>query len=144
MLTMLRAAMLMTGMAFAQTEPQAPTEPPAQTQTPSQPPAHAAPSFDCNRAARVVVKRFMDSSSVVDPTAGSPTSMRRPRPSSCLRRRNSRADQRVWLASVTIAAISSTGNPPTYVDVYACLRDELNRREGLLRVVVASKQFTKP
>jgi uncharacterized protein YecT (DUF1311 family) len=55
-----------------------------------------------------------------------------------------RADQRVWQRDRDECGGRVHGNPPVYDDVDACLRRELNAREGLLRVVVASRQFTKP
>jgi uncharacterized protein YecT (DUF1311 family) len=143
MLTMMRAALLLAGVAFAQTEPQPQTPPP--TQPPSQTPAHAAPSFDCNRTVSVVEKEicaiseFADLDSRIATLFTQAQGIVSPRDAESLR-----ADQRVWLRERDACGNLIRGNPPIYVDVYACLRDQLNRREAFLRVVFASKQFTKP
>jgi uncharacterized protein YecT (DUF1311 family) len=147
MLTMVRAALLLTGVAFAQTEPQPQTQPPAQAapQAQSQTPARVAPSFDCNRAARVVEKEicaiseFADLDSRIATLFTQAQTIVSPRDTEALR-----ADQREWLRERDACGNLIHGNPPIYVDVYACLRDQLNRREAFLRVVFASKQFTKP
>ncbi len=151
MLTVMRAALLASGVAFAQTESPAPTQPEAQPQPPAQaepqtpPPAHAAPSFDCTRAASVVEKEicaiaeFADLDSRIGILYGRAQTIVSARDAEALR-----ADQRVWLRERDDCGNRIHGNPPIYVDVYACLRDQLNRREAFLRVVVASKQFTKP
>ncbi len=159
MLTMLRAALLVSGAAFAQTPPpapadpqapppkQSPSQPPAQSpaQPPAQPPAHVAPSFDCGRAVSVVEKEicaiaeFADLDNRIGSLYAQAQTIVSARDAEALR-----ADQRVWLRERDDCGDRIHGNPPIYVDVYACLRDQLNRREALLRVVVASKQFTKP
>jgi uncharacterized protein YecT (DUF1311 family) len=149
MLTIFRAAMLMTGVAFAQTEPAQPSppapSPPSPQQPSSQQPVHVAPSFDCGHAASVVEKEicaipdFADLDSRIAALFTQAQSIVGPRDAEALR-----GDQRAWLRDRDACGNRIHGNPPIYVDVYACLRDELNRREGLLRVVVASKQFTKP
>jgi uncharacterized protein YecT (DUF1311 family) len=146
---------LLFGAACAQTESQtqpqmqlqAPpqTEPPAEPETQSQPPAHAAPSFDCSRAATVVEKEicavaeFADLDSRIATLFAKALTIVSARDAEALR-----GDQRVWLKERDDCGNRIHGNPPIYADVYACLRDELNRREAFLRVVVASRQFTKP
>jgi uncharacterized protein YecT (DUF1311 family) len=106
---------------------------------------HAAPSFDCNRAASVVEKEicaiaeFADLDSRIATLFSQAQTIVSARDAEALR-----ADQRVWLRERDGCGNLIHGNPPVYIDVYACLRDQLNLREGLLRVVVASKQFTKP
>ena len=150
MLTMMRAALLLTGVAFAQTEPQPQTlpqtPPPAQTlQAQPQTPVRAAPSFDCGRAASVVEKEicaiseFADLDNRIANLYAQAQTIVSARDAEALR-----ADQRVWLRERDACGNLIHGNPPIYVDVYACLRDQLNRREAFLRVVFASKQFTKP
>jgi uncharacterized protein YecT (DUF1311 family) len=149
MLTMMRAAVLLTGVALAQTEPQPQTppqtQPPAQTTPQAQPQAPAAPSFDCNRAASVVEKEicaiseFADLDSRIANLFAQSQTIVSARDAGALR-----ADQKVWLRERDACGNLVHGNPPIYVDVYACLRDQLNRREAFLRVVFASKQFTKP
>jgi uncharacterized protein YecT (DUF1311 family) len=145
MLTLLRAATLMTGVAFAQTEPPAqPPAPPTQAQTPPAP-AHVAPSFDCGHAASIVEKEicaiaeFADLDNRIAVLFTQAQGIVSPRDAEALR-----GDQRAWLRDRDACGNRIHGNPPIYVDVYACLRNELNRREAFLRVVVASKQFTKP
>jgi uncharacterized protein YecT (DUF1311 family) len=148
MLTMIHAVLLLTGTAFAQTEPQAP--PSAAPQTQSQPQTQAAPppakpSFDCGRAATIVEKEicaipeFADLDSRIGTLFNQALTIVSARDAEALR-----ADQRVWIKERDECGNRIHGNPPIYADVYVCLRDQLNRREGLLRVVVASKQFTKP
>jgi uncharacterized protein YecT (DUF1311 family) len=149
MLTMMRAAVLLTGVALAQTEPQPQTppqtQPPAQTTPQAQPQAPAAPSFDCNRAASVVEKEicaiseFADLDSRIANLFAQSQTIVSARDAGALR-----ADQKVWLRERDACGNLVHGNPPIYVDVYACLRDQLNQREAFLRVVFASKQFTKP
>ena len=150
MLTVLRAALLVSGVALAQTEPpQQPAQPPApsqgQAQPQSPPPARPTPSFDCSRAASVVEKEicaiaeFADLDSRIGKLYSQAQTIVSARDAEALR-----ADQRVWLRERDDCGNRIHGNPPVYADVYACLRDQLNRREAFLRVVVASKQFTKP
>jgi len=134
---------LLAGAACAQTEPQ--TQQQAEPQAQSQLPARAAPSFDCNRATTVVEKEicaiaeFADLDNRITSLFTQALTIVSARDAEALR-----ADQRVWLKERDECGSRVHGNPPIYVDVYACLRDQLNRREGLLRVVVASRQFTKP
>jgi len=145
MMMLMRSALLLIGAAFAQTEPQ--TQPPAEPQTQSQPPApaHVSPSFDCSRAASIVEKEicaiaeFADLDNRIAALFTQAQTIVSARDAEALR-----GDQRVWLKERDACGNRIHGNPPIYVDVYACLRDELNRREAFLRVVVASKQFTKP
>jgi uncharacterized protein YecT (DUF1311 family) len=147
MLTMVRAALLLTSVAFAQTEPQPQTQPPSQAapQAQSQTPARVAPSFDCNRAASVVEKEICAISEFADLDSRISTLYAQAQTIVSARDAESlRADQRVWLRERDACGNLIHGNPPIYVDVYACLRDQLNRREAFLRVVFASKQFTKP
>jgi uncharacterized protein YecT (DUF1311 family) len=140
---LLRAALFAVAAASAQaqTPPQTETEPQAQT-----PPVHVAvPSFDCNVAKSVVEKEicaipdFADLDSRIAALYTQALSIVSPRDGDALR-----ADQRVWLRERDDCGNLIHGNPPIDADVYACLRDRLNRREAFLRVVVASKQFTKP
>jgi uncharacterized protein YecT (DUF1311 family) len=147
MLTMMRTALLLSGVAFAQTqpEPQAQTQPQSQTPPQAQSPARAAPSFDCSRAASVVEKEICAISDLAD--LDSRISALYAQAQTIVSARDAeslRADQRVWLRERDACGNLIHGNPPVYADVYACLRDQLNRREAFLRVVFASKQFTKP
>ena len=159
MLTILRAALLVGSVALAQTEPppkpqpqaEAPAAPPQKGAQPqpqaqaSQPPAHATPSFDCKRAASVVEKEICDIAEFAD--LDSRIAALYSQAQGIVTARDAealRADQRVWLRERNDCGNLLHGNPVIYIDVYACLRDQLNRREALLRVVVASKQFTKP
>jgi uncharacterized protein YecT (DUF1311 family) len=150
-MTILRATLLAATAAFAQTPPPVQTPPPAQSQPQAQPPAQsqtpvrAAPSFDCNRAASVVEKEICAISEFADLDSRIATLFSQAQTIVSARDAEAlRADQRVWLRERDGCGNLIHGNPPVYIDVYACLRDQLNRREGLLRVVVASKQFTKP
>ena len=138
---------LLFGAACAQTEsqmqPQMQVE--AQPQTESQPPAPTPPSFDCSRAATVVEKEicgnpeFSNLDSRIAALSAQALTIVSARDAEALR-----GDQRAWLKDRDDCGSHGHGNPPAYADVDACLRRELNAREGLLRVVVASRQFTKP
>jgi uncharacterized protein YecT (DUF1311 family) len=149
MLMMLRAAVLMTGVAFAQTEPPAQTQsqpqPPVQPQMQPQAPAHVAPSFDCSHAASVVEKEICAISEFADLDARISTLYALAQTIVSARDAEAlRADQRVWMRERDECGNRFRGNSSNHADVDACLRDELNRREAFLHVVVASKQFTKP
>jgi uncharacterized protein YecT (DUF1311 family) len=138
---------LLFGAACAQTESQ--TQPQmqvqAEPQTESQPPAPALPSFDCSRASTVVEKEicaipeFASLDSRIAALLVQALAIVSARDAEALR-----GDQRAWLKDRDDCGSRGHGNPPAYADVDACLRRELNAREGLLRVVVASRQFTKP
>jgi uncharacterized protein YecT (DUF1311 family) len=138
---------LLFGAACAQTESQ--TQPQmqvqAEPQTESQPPAPALPSFDCSRASTVVEKEicaipeFANLDSRIAALLVQALAIVSARDAEALR-----GDQRAWLKDRDDCGSRGHGNPPAYADVDACLRRELNAREGLLRVVVASRQFTKP
>jgi uncharacterized protein YecT (DUF1311 family) len=144
MMTVLRATLFAATAAFAQT-------PPAETPPQGQPPAQAqtlapaVPSFECNRAVSVVEKEicaiseFADLDSRIAKLYTQDQAIVSARDAEALR-----ADQKVWLRERDACGNLIHGNPPIYIDVYACLRDQLNRREAFLRVVYASKQFTKP
>ena len=145
MLTMLRAAMLMTGVAFAQTEPPVQTQ--SQPQPPAQPqaPARISPSFDCGHAAGVVEKEICAVSELADLDARISTLFALAQTIVSARDAEGlRGDQRAWLRERDECGGRVHGNPPVYAGVDACLHDELNRREAFLHVVVASRQFTKP
>jgi uncharacterized protein YecT (DUF1311 family) len=147
MLTMLRAVMLMTGVAFAQTEPPAETQPQPPTSPQAQPqaPVHIAPSFDCGHAAGVVEKEICAVSELADLDARISTLFALAQTIVSARDAEGlRGDQRAWLRDRDACGGRVHGNPPVYADVDACLHDEMNRREAFLHVVVASKQFTKP
>ena len=146
---MLRAAMLMTGVAFAQTEPPAQTQsqpqPPVQPQTQPQVPAHPAPSFDCSHAASVVEKEICAISEFADLDARISTLYALAQTIVSARDAEAlRADQRVWMRERDECGNRLRSYSSNHADIDACLHDELNRREAFLHVVVASKQFTKP
>jgi len=142
---------LLFGAACAQTESQ--TQPPMQVeaqpqtepQIQSQPPAPIPPSFDCSRAATVGEKEicanpeFSSLDSRIAALLAQALTIVSARDAEALR-----GDQRAWLKDRDDCGSRVHGNPPMYDNVDACLRRELNAREGLLRVVVASRQFTKP
>jgi uncharacterized protein YecT (DUF1311 family) len=141
---------LLFGAACAQTESQ--TQPQmqveAQPQTESPPPAPTPPSFDCSRAATVVEKEicgnpeFSSLDSRIAALLAQALTIVSARDAEALR-----GDQRAWLKDRDECGSRGHGNPPVYAGVAgvdACLRDELNRREAFLHVVVASRQFTKP
>jgi uncharacterized protein YecT (DUF1311 family) len=144
-MTILRATLFAAAAAFAQTSE--PPSPPAQSQPPAQAqtPAPAVPSFECNRAASVVEKEicaiseFADLDSRIAKLYTQDQAIVSARDAEALR-----GDQKAWLRERDACGNLIHGNPPIYIDVYACLRDQLNRREAFLRVVYASKQFTKP
>ena len=149
-MTVLRATLFAATAALAQTPPAATppqVQPPAQSQPPAQAqtPAPAAPSFECNRAVSVVEKEicaiseFADLDSRIAKLYTQDQAIVSQRDAEALRN-----DQKAWLRERDACGNLIHGNPPIYIDVYACLRDQLNRREAFLRVVYASKQFTKP
>jgi uncharacterized protein YecT (DUF1311 family) len=145
------SGVLLFGAACAQTESQTEpqlqlqaqpqTEPPIQPQ----PPAPVPPSFDCSRAATVVEKEicatpeFSSLDNRIAALVAQALTIVSARDAEALR-----GDQRAWLKDRDDCGGRTRGNSPAYTDVDACLRRELNAREGLLRVVVASRQFTKP
>jgi uncharacterized protein YecT (DUF1311 family) len=147
MLTMMRAALLLAVAACAQTESQTPPQMQlqAQPETETQAPAPAAPSFDCSRAATVVEKEicatpeFANLDSRIAALLAQALTVVSARDAEALR-----GDQRAWQKDRDDCGNRVRGNSSNHADVDACLRQELNMREGLLRVVVASKQFTKP
>jgi uncharacterized protein YecT (DUF1311 family) len=142
---------LLFGAACAQTESQTEpltqlqAQPQTEPQIQSQPPAPTPPSFDCSRAATVVEKEicanpdFSNLDSRIAALLAQALTIVSARDAEALR-----GDQRAWLKDRDDCGSRGHGNPPAYADVDACLRRELNAREGLLRVVVASRQFTKP
>ena len=142
---------LLFGAACAQTEPQTEpqmqlqAQPQTEPQAQSQPPAPALPSFDCSRASTVVEKEicaipeFASLDSRIAALLVQALAIVSARDAEALR-----GDQRAWLKDRDDCGGRVHGNPPMYDNVDACLRRELNAREGLLRVVVASRQFTKP
>jgi uncharacterized protein YecT (DUF1311 family) len=151
MLTLMRAALLLAVAACAQTESQTQSQmqlqaqPDTETQTETQAPAPVAPSFDCSRPATVVEKEicanpeFSSLDGRIAALLAQALTIVSARDAEALR-----GDQRAWQKDRDDCGGRVHGNPPVYTDVDACLRRELNAREGLLRVVVASRQFTKP
>jgi len=151
MLAMMRAALLLAVAACAPTESQTLPQMQAQEQPPAEPPAPAPvlPSFDCSRAATVVQKEicanpdFANLDSRIAALLAQALTIVSARDAEALR-----GDQRAWERDRDDcggrAHSSSNNGPSNNADVDACLRRELNMREGLLRVVVASRQFTKP
>jgi uncharacterized protein YecT (DUF1311 family) len=134
------AACAQTG---SQTQMQLRAQP--ETEPPAPAPAPTPPSFDCSRAATVVEKEicanpeFSNLDSRIAALLAQALAIVSVRDAEALR-----GDQRAWLKDRDDCGGRVHGNPPVYADVDACLRRELNAREGLLRVVVASRQFTKP
>jgi uncharacterized protein YecT (DUF1311 family) len=149
MLAMMRAALLLAVAACAPTESQTLPQMQAQEQPPAEPPAPVLPSFDCSRAATVVQKEicanpdFANLDSRIAALLAQALTIVSVRDAEALR-----GDQRAWERDRDEcggrAHSSSNNGPSNNVDVDACLRRELNMREGLMRVVVASRQFTKP
>jgi uncharacterized protein YecT (DUF1311 family) len=149
MLAMMRAALLLAVAACAPTESQTLPQMQAQEQPPAEPPAPVLPSFDCSRAATVVQKEicanpdFANLDSRIAALLAQALTIVSVRDAEALR-----GDQRAWERDRDDcggrAHGSSNNGPSNNADVDACLRRELNMREGLLRVVVASRQFTKP
>jgi uncharacterized protein YecT (DUF1311 family) len=144
MLAMMRAALLLAVAACAPTESQTLPQMQAQEQPPAEPPAPVLPSFDCSRAATVVQKEicanpdFANLDSRIAALLAQALTIVSVRDAEALR-----GDQRAWERDRDDCGGRARG-PSSNVDVDACLRRELNMREGLLRVVVASRQFTKP
>jgi uncharacterized protein YecT (DUF1311 family) len=136
---------LLFGAACAQTESQTQMQLQAQPQTEPPAPAPTPPSFDCSRAATVVEREicanpeFSNLDNRIAALLAQALTIVSARDAEALR-----GDQRAWLKDRDDCASRVHGNPPVYADVDICLRQELNAREGLLRVVVASRQFTKP
>jgi uncharacterized protein YecT (DUF1311 family) len=142
---------LLFGAACAQTESQTEpqmqlqAQPQTEPQAQSQLPAPTPPSFDCSRAATVVEKEicaspeFANLDGRIAALLAQALTIVSARDAEALR-----GDQRAWLKDRDGCGSRVHGNPPVYADVDVCLRQELNGREGLLRVVVASRQFTKP
>jgi uncharacterized protein YecT (DUF1311 family) len=154
MLTMMRAALLLTVAACAQTESQTEPQMQLQAQAQTEPPAPSPvpPSFDCSRVATVVEKQicatpeFASLDSRIAALLAQALTVVSARDAEALR-----GDQRAWLkdrddcgSRAHGSFIGSANGSSNNAAVDACLRQELNRREGLLRVVVASRQFTKP
>jgi uncharacterized protein YecT (DUF1311 family) len=146
MLAMMRAALLLAVAACAPTESQTLPQMQAQEQPPAEPPAPAPvlPSFDCSRAATVVQKEicanpdFANLDSRIAALLAQALTIVSARDAEALR-----GDQRAWERDRDDCGGRAHG-PSNNADVDSCLRRELNMREGLLRVVVASRQFTKP
>ncbi len=136
---------LLFSAACAQTGSQTQMQLQAQPETEPPAPAPTPPSFDCSRAATVVEKEicanpdFSNLDSRIAALLAQALAIVSVRDAEALR-----GDQRAWLKDRDDCGGRVHGNPPVYADVDACLRRELNAREGLLRVVVASRQFTKP
>jgi uncharacterized protein YecT (DUF1311 family) len=136
---------LLFSAACAQTGSQTQMQLQAQPETEPPAPAPTPPSFDCSRAATVVEKAicanpdFSNLDSRIAALLAQALAIVSVRDAEALR-----GDQRAWLKDRDDCGGRVHGNPPVYADVDACLRRELNAREGLLRVVVASRQFTKP
>ncbi len=148
------AALLMSVAACAQTAPQmqlqaeqpppsdADAQPPADQQTPPPP---AAPSADCGHTTTVVEKQICANPELA--SLDSRIAALLVQALSIVSARDAealRGDQRAWLKDRDECGNRARGNPQTFAGVDACLRDELNRRDAFLRVVVASRQFTKP
>jgi uncharacterized protein YecT (DUF1311 family) len=142
---------LLFGAACAQTESQTEpqmqlqAQPQTEPQAQSQLPAPTPPSFDCSRAATVVEREicanpeFSNLDSRIAALLAQALTIVSARDAEALR-----GDQRAWVKDRDDCSGRAHGNPPVYADVDACLRRELNTREAFLRVVVASRQFTKP
>ena len=151
MITRISVAVLSGALLFSaacaqtgsQTQMQLQAQP--ETEPPAPAPAPTPPSFDCSRAATVVEKEicanpeFSNLDSRIAALLAQALAIVSVRDAEALR-----GDQRAWLKDRDDCGGRVHGNPPVYADVDACLRRELNAREGLLRVVVASRQFTKP
>jgi uncharacterized protein YecT (DUF1311 family) len=110
----------------------------------SAPRLHAAPTFDCKRASSIAEKEICGlpelerldrdiAASFTQALAalGAPDA-------DALR-----ADQRAWLKTRDDCGDLIHGDPPIYVDVFACLREQMTARAAKLRAIVAAKQFSK-
>jgi uncharacterized protein YecT (DUF1311 family) len=110
----------------------------------SAPRLHAAPTFDCKRASSIAEKEICGlpelerldrdiAASFTQALAalGAPDA-------DALR-----ADQRAWLKTRDDCGDLIHGDPPIYVDVFACLREQMTARVAKLRAIVAAKQFSK-
>jgi uncharacterized protein YecT (DUF1311 family) len=151
MITVMRvAALLLAVAACAQTAPQTPLQadppPQADEQAPvDQPVQPATPIADCSRAATVVEKQICANPELASLDSRIATLLAQALTVVSARDAEAlRGDQRAWLRDRDECGNRAHGGSSNHADVDACLRRELNMREGLLRVVVASKQFTKP
>jgi uncharacterized protein YecT (DUF1311 family) len=106
--------------------------------------AAAAPSFDCKRASTIVEKEIcttadfakLDSDIAASYTAA--LAVLSAADADALR-----ADQRAWLKTRDDCGNLIHGDPPIYIDVYGCLRDQLMARAAKLRTIVTDKKLTK-
>jgi uncharacterized protein YecT (DUF1311 family) len=102
----------------------------------------AAPSFDCKRATTIVEKEICSSAEFAALDSDIAASFKAalvvlsPADADALR-----ADQRSWLKTRDDCGDLIHGDPPIYIDVFVCVRDQLKARAEKLHAIVAAKQF---
>jgi uncharacterized protein YecT (DUF1311 family) len=106
--------------------------------------AHAAPSFDCRRAASVVEKELCGVSELGDLDRDiaalftQALAVLSASDAAALR-----TEQRSWLHDRDDCGDLIHGDPPIMADVYGCLRAQMTARAARLRAILARKQFFK-
>jgi uncharacterized protein YecT (DUF1311 family) len=106
--------------------------------------AHAAPSFDCKRAASIAEKEICGLPELEGLDRDIAASFTQALAALSAADADAlRADQRAWLQTRDDCGDLIHGDPPIYVDVFACLREQMTARAAKLRAVVAAKQFSK-
>ena len=104
--------------------------------------ASAAPSFDCKKASSIVeqeicsIAEFSALDSDIAASFKAALAALPPADAEALR-----ADQRAWLKTRDDCGDLIHGDPPIYIDVYACLRDQLKARAARLHTIVSNKAF---
>jgi uncharacterized protein YecT (DUF1311 family) len=110
----------------------------------SPPRLHAAPSFDCKRASSIAEKEICGLPELEGLDRDIAASFTQALAALGAADADAlRADQRAWLKTRDDCGDLIHGDPPIYVDVFACLREQMTARAAKLRAIVAAKQFSK-
>jgi uncharacterized protein YecT (DUF1311 family) len=110
----------------------------------SAPRLHAAPTFDCKRASSIAEKEICGLPELEGLDRDIAASFTQALAALGAADADAlRADQRAWLKTRDDCGDLIHGDPPIYVDVFACLREQMTARAAKLRAIVAAKQFSK-
>jgi uncharacterized protein YecT (DUF1311 family) len=110
----------------------------------SAPRLHAAPTFDCKRASSIAEKEICGLPELEGLDRDIAASFTQALAALGAADADAlRADQRAWLKTRDDCGDLIHGDPPIYVDVFACLREQMTARAAKPRAIIAAKQFSK-
>jgi uncharacterized protein YecT (DUF1311 family) len=110
----------------------------------SPPRLHAAPSFDCKRASSIAEKEICGLPELEGLDRDIAASFTQALAALGAADADAlRADQRACLKTRDDCGDLIHGDPPIYVDVFACLREQMTARAAKPRAIIAAKQFSK-